>query len=155
MDKLEYILKHAKQHCAKNGVKLTLKRENILRVLLVAGTPLSAYEIIEFCRTNHDMRISPISIYRMLNVLESQNLIHRLKSANKYIACIHIACQHSHNAPQFLICNQCGKVKELDVPIDIVNALKTSVLSAGFITDTVQLELDCLCIECKSNLALG
>lgn len=151
MNNIEQILIHAKDICEANGVKLTVKREKILRVLLAAKLPLSAYEIIELCRSEYDLRISPISIYRMLNVLESQSLIHKLKSANKYIACIHITCDHEHTSPQFLICYECGKVTELEVSNEMLKSLKMSITNAGFIAETMQLELDCLCLSCSER----
>ena len=37
-----------------------------------------------------------MSIYRILEFLESQQLVHKLKLTNRYVACVHITCNHEH-----------------------------------------------------------
>ena len=49
-------------------------------------------------------------MYRALQFLQSQGLVHRLESLNAYVGCVHP--EHPH-ASQFLICRDCGQVEEL------------------------------------------
>lgn len=152
MNKIDHIIQHAKRLCEKNNVKLTAKRETLLRIILENKAPLSAYELIDIAKEQYNFIISAMSIYRMLNVLELQNLIHRLKSTNKYMACAHITCKHEHNFPQFIICKQCGMVKEFDISESLLDNLKLSISSAGFSSKDMQLELESLCNNCaKAN----
>lgn len=144
-------LNRATTLCNEKGVKLTDKRKKILSTLLSAKKPLSAYELIDLCRAEHNLAIAPISIYRMLAFLEEENLIHKLKSANKFIACSHIDCEHQHETPQFLICHQCGKVKEIGIKESVFEKLTNEVHQAGFLLENVQLEFECLCIECANR----
>ena len=39
------VIKKAKSICDESGVRLTQKRERIFEIMLLAGMPLSAYEI--------------------------------------------------------------------------------------------------------------
>ena len=41
------VIEKAKSICEESGVRLTKKRERILEIMLIAGTPLSAYEIAD------------------------------------------------------------------------------------------------------------
>ncbi|MGH6843215.1 MAG: transcriptional repressor, partial [Methylocella sp.] len=53
---------------------------------------------------------APISIYRALDFLLENSLVHRLASRNAYLA-----CGHGHAAQEpivFLICEVCGEVVE-------------------------------------------
>ncbi|MFA0812691.1 Fur family transcriptional regulator [Microbulbifer epialgicus] len=143
----------AEQACRSSGARLTEKRKNVLTVLLRSKTPLSAYEIAEHYNSDVGDSIPAMSVYRMLDFLAAENLVHKLNSENKYLACAHIACDHSHQTPQFLICNRCSKVREIGIRPEVITALRDTVESAGFHLQTSQLELDCVCDECSRDAA--
>lgn len=137
--------------CADSGSRLTEKRKSLLSLLLASDTPLSAYELAEQFNKVYEQSMPAMSAYRILDFLVSENLVHKLSSANKYIACAHIACSHSHEIPQFLICRSCHKVKEIGIKKRIIESLQDSVDSAGYTLVKSQLELDCLCEQCISK----
>lgn len=56
----------------------------------------------------------PPTIYRTLDFLVDQGIIHHIKSNNSYIGCIKCGDQER---PILLICNQCSNVKEHPVNI--------------------------------------
>lgn len=64
-----------------------------------------------------------------------------------------MACQHSHDTPQFLICIQCSRVKEVSIDKRVVDEFKHNVSEAGFELASPQLEVNCLCHECKKQQA--
>jgi len=66
----------------------------------------------------------------------------------KYVACSHIACNHAHQIPQFLICDQCHQVREVGVEKAIINALQNSVEKADFYLNSPELELHGICKDC-------
>lgn len=150
---LKQTLGAAEQSCRASGARLTEKRRNVLAVLLRAKTPLSAYEIAEQYGRDYGEPIPAMSVYRMLDFLADENLAHKLNSENKYLACAHIACDHSHETPQFLICNRCSKVREIGIKPEVIAALRDTVEGAGYHLQTSQLELDCLCDECGRSAA--
>ncbi|MAZ69254.1 MULTISPECIES: Fur family transcriptional regulator [Porticoccus] len=150
---LDQVIKKAEEHCNHPGAKLTPKRKNILILLLRSGSPLSAYELAERYQQQFHESVPPMSVYRMLDFLMTENLAHKLVSENKFIACSHIACNHQHQVPQFLICDHCNKVKEIAIGKEIIDALNINVTKAGYHLINHQLELHCLCDECSQTSA--
>ncbi|MFD1216003.1 MULTISPECIES: Fur family transcriptional regulator [Microbulbifer] len=150
---LKQTLGAAERTCRDSGVRLTEKRKHILTILLRSKTPLSAYEIADQYSRVHEESIPAMSVYRMLDFLVEENLAHKLNSENKYLACGHIACDHSHQTPQFLICSRCHKVREIGIKPEVIAALRDTVEGAGYYLQTSQLELDCLCDDCGRSAA--
>ncbi|MET1255638.1 Fur family transcriptional regulator [Aliikangiella maris] len=144
-------VKKAEQICSKVGVKLTAKRKNVLIILLHSGVPLSAYELTDEYKEHFSESIPTMSIYRMLDFLVQENLAHKLNSSNKYVSCSHIACDHQHEIPQFLICDVCNSVSEIGVKKEIIKALNQSVKKVGFMLNSQQLELHGMCENCQKE----
>lgn len=151
VSKLDRVIRKAEEHCNHPGAKLTPKRKSILTLLLRSEKPLSAYELAERYSQQFRESIPPMSVYRMLGFLVDENLAHKLTSENKFVACSHIACDHQHQVPQFLICDRCSRVKEIVISKDIIDALDTSVTEAGYHLVNPQLELHCICDECRQT----
>ncbi len=100
--------------CRENRISLTPGRRRILEILAREGRPLGAYEMIDRVAEATGNRPAPISIYRALDFLLENGLIHRLASRSAYLA-----CGHGHAAKEpivFLICEMCGKVVEAASP---------------------------------------
>jgi len=144
-------LARAAEKCLQAGSKLTDKRAMILKVLVDAAAPLSAYEVVDRYNEDSLKTMPPMSAYRILDFLVSAQLAHKLTSENKYVACSHIACSHKHEIPQFLICQNCHQVKEVDIEHDIIESLQRQVNTAGYKLVNSQLELDCLCEACADS----
>lgn len=149
---LKKIMTKAQDICAHSGGRLTDKRKRILEILLLSKTPLSAYEVADTYNKSSENSMPAMSAYRMLDFLESEELVHKLSSTNKYVACSHIACDHAHQIPQFLICYRCQAVKEIGIAKHIVQELDAVITNADYKLINPQLELQCLCKAC-SNLA--
>lgn len=148
---IDRIIDKAATSCAEKGGKLTEKREKILRVLLNSAVPLSAYEIVDNYSDNYGDKVPAMSVYRMLEFLMQQKLVHKLATTNKYVACGHISCDHQHEVPQFLICNECQTVTEAGVKKAIIEELDRSVTKTGFQLTSQQLELYGLCSHCQAK----
>ena len=136
------------------GTKLTAKRSQVLEGLLVSKKAVSAYELTDVCRDTLGYELLPMSVYRILEFLENNQLAHRLKTSNKYIACAHISCDHQHQPPQFLICKSCHKVEEVEVPTSIMESVVKSTRSAGFTLASDHLEIECFCTDCDASKAV-
>lgn len=147
------VLAKAADICSRSGARLTDKRKRILELLLSSGTPLSAYEVADHYNRSAEQSMPAMSVYRIMDFLVAEQLAHKLASANKYVACSHIACSHQHEIPQFLICRKCQKVKEIAIKRSIVEELGENVAAAGFKLMNSQLELDCLCEACLKEAA--
>lgn len=150
MSNITQILDHAEASCRATGARLTDKRKRILAGLLKSEKAQSAYELIDYMQKDFGESLPPTTVYRILDFLASENLVHKLHLANKYVACSHISCDHEHEVPQFLICDECGNVKEIGIKKTLINTLKRNVEEAGYILKSPQLELHCLCQDCAA-----
>jgi Fur family zinc uptake transcriptional regulator len=146
------VLQHAEQHCNHRGTRLTEKRRQVLTGLIQSRKALSAYELIDYCRDELGQQLPAMSVYRILDFLEGEDLVHRLHLAKKYVACSHIACDHAHQVPQFLICSKCNAVDEISIKRSVIQSLKNSVVEAGYHLASPQLEFECYCNDCKDDL---
>ncbi|MEE4661258.1 MAG: Fur family transcriptional regulator [Halieaceae bacterium] len=148
MGQLEAVIDRAEQQCAERGQRLTPKRKQVLQGLLQSGRALSAYELVDVCKDMFDQSMPAMSVYRILDFLEEQRLVHKLKMVNRYVACAHITCDHSHGEPQFLICSGCNRVDEIRPDAEIVRLLREDIEAAGFHLPSPQLEINCICHDC-------
>ena len=132
---------------------MTEKRKRALTILLDTDGPISAYELKEEYEKRYEDSLTPMSAYRMLNFLVGETLAHKLHSVNKYAACAHINCDHSHALPQFLICDNCEAVSEIGITKQALQKLKDGIAKTGFKLSEQQLELHGTCNNCaKENL---
>ncbi|MEJ2681429.1 MAG: transcriptional repressor [Gammaproteobacteria bacterium] len=153
MKNVDAIIQYAEQHCKAHGARLTIKRKQILAGLIQSNKALSAYELMDVCKERYGENIPAMSVYRILEFLEDEYLVHKLNLANKYVACSHITCDHAHGAPQFLICGTCSKVKEISMSQSTITELQETVRNAGYQLMSPQLEMNCLCDNCSAQAA--
>lgn len=151
MDAVFKVIDHAERRCKKNGTRLTEKRKLALSLLLKSGKALSAYELVEAYKNESGDALPAMSMYRILDFLVAEHLVHRLELVNKYVACERINCEDQHTQTQFLICTQCQKVKEIRISKSIIGAIKKNICDAGFRLASPQLEMNCICEDCISS----
>ncbi|MGB0893826.1 MAG: Fur family transcriptional regulator [Parashewanella sp.] len=152
MADISQLIHCAEQKCKSNEVRLTAKRKQVLIGILSSQKAISAYELADYCNHHFNEKFPIMTIYRILDFLEGESFVHKLQTSSKYVACSHIACDHEHLVPQFLICNDCQKVKEIHISKSIVNELNDNVQQAGFQMLSPQLEVNCLCDDCSKQL---
>ena len=146
---IKQVLTKAEEKCLASGSRLTEKRKKILEIMVSSGMPLSPYEVVGQYNQGADSNMPANSAYRILDFLVSENLAHKLASAQKYVACSHISCDHSHEVPQFLICSQCQKVQEVGIESGVIKQLRKNIESTGYSMTSQQLEIQCLCPDCQ------
>jgi len=149
-DAVKGALAAAEELCREHGVKLTPSRRLILEILAREGRPLGAYDMIETVAAATGKRPAPVSIYRALDFLLENGLVHRLASRNAFLACGH---GHKHEEPVvFLICETCGAVTEATS-----KALHREIaglgLESGFAPQSEVLEITGLCRACGPKTA--
>ena len=153
MNKVDKIIKHAEEHCKEHDSRLTNRRKQVLSGLLQSKKALSAYELVDYCKKEFSENVPAMSVYRILNFLQDEHLVHKLNLANKYVACSHITCDHAHEVPQFLICGECQRVKEISISKETIGQLQHSVEESGFHLLSPQVEMNCLCEDCYDRAA--
>ncbi len=150
-EQLSSAVQTAKHICLSSGVRFTQKRQKVLEVLVASTRPLSAYELLDQYRFTFNEEIQAMSIYRILEFLKEEQLVHKLNLNNKYIACSHILCCQEHGMSQFMICTECGQVEEASISTEVLESLKQRVLEMGYSMVSPHLELACVCNACASN----
>src|ERR1035441_8401375 len=136
---------HAEAICVARKERLTPIRRRVLEALLASHQPLGAYELIDRLALRA-ARPAPITIYRALDFLREQGLVHRIESRNAFIACVHN--HESHDPVVFLICEQCGAVGEA-ASAAVADTIKTASRAAGFTPKTPVIEINGICAHCK------
>jgi Fur family transcriptional regulator, zinc uptake regulator len=135
---------HAEELCAARAQRLTPMRRHVLEALLASHRPLGAYEIIEHLADQ--ARPAPITIYRALDFLRDNGLVHRIESRNAFVACVH---HHAGSDPVvFLICERCGIVGEAPGR-SVGEALRASSRAAGFVPKSPVIEIAGVCAHCR------
>ena len=86
----------------------------VLAALLEAGRALGAYDLIERVAGRAGKRAAPITIYRALDFLVENDLVHRIESRNAFLACP--GGHGAHPQAVFMICEACGRVQEAMSP---------------------------------------
>lgn len=155
----------AKRHCHKQGGRFTPLRERVYRLILTAGKPLGAYDLINALQqlrthtpsvsdknnntknNNTDRTIAPPTVYRSLDFLLQHGLIHQLNSISSYVPCCHP--RQSHTAA-FLICTHCKRVQELSDP-PVNELIRHSQAKFHFLVQKSMLELSGVCNDCQAS----
>ena len=154
--KLDSLLRAAEVSCSENGARLTQRRRQVLSALMQSSSPLSAYEVLDLCNRSTASAMPAMSVYRILDFLEQQLLVHRLSSSNKYVSCAHIACDHKHfQKTHFLLCEGCSSVEEVDATQEASDALEQMAKTVGFKLTTQQFELSGICTTCQNSASGG
>jgi len=137
--------KHAETLCAERSQRLTPTRRRVLEVLLESHRPLGAYEIMDRVAAGGG-RPAPITIYRALDFLRDNGLVHRIESRNAFVACVN---NHtSGDLVVFLICERCGAVGEASSAA-VADQLKAAARAAGFTPRAPVIEVSGICSHCR------
>ena len=105
---------------------------------------MGAYELLDELKQT-ESSAKPATVYRTLDFLLELGLIHRLESTNAFVACHHFDC---HHPVQFLICDQCGEVKEIQ-SAGLKDTLDKQAMSHGFIVNKQTIEAHGTCAACQ------
>ena len=139
-------LQHAEQVCAKRSQKFTPIRRQVLEALLSSHRPLGAYEVIEELAKTKP-RPAPITVYRALDFLMENGLVHRIESRNAFLAC---ALAHDEtSAMAFLICERCGLVGEVPAA-SVAQSVTASARATGFAPRMSIVEITGVCAHCQN-----
>jgi Fur family zinc uptake transcriptional regulator len=135
-------LRSAEARCLAHGQKLTPARRRVLELLMQAGQPMKAYDLISAFEDGTPAK--PPTVYRALEFLEREGLAHRIESLAAYVACSGEAGVH---AAAFLLCDCCGRTEEIAAPVD--EALRRLAGAAGYTIESVAIEAHGRCAACR------
>ena len=125
---LEAALDRAATSCLKRGAQLTPLRRQVLGLVLGADQPLGAYALLDLLKAERP-GAAPPTVYRALDFLLEQGLIHKVERLNAFVGCMEADHGHAHGHPhQFLICRQCGTTQEMADPA-VMQAVEAAAVS--------------------------
>jgi Fur family transcriptional regulator, zinc uptake regulator len=140
---IEDALDRAEAVCAARGTRLTAIRRRVLEFVWGQHQPIGAYVILERLR-KENAAAAPPTVYRALEFLMAQGLVHRLASLNAFIGCPQPEAIHTS---QFLICTSCGEVTEIEGG-EITASAQRKAAERGFSLDRLTIELAGRCPRC-------
>ena len=139
-------MRDAERICARRGVRLTKLRYRVLELVWSSHAPIGAYGLLE--RLSREWRrATPPTVYRALDFLLAQGLVHRIASLNAFVGCADPAAAH---AGQFLICRDCGAAAELhDQRVN--RAISRGAAELGFVVEQRTVEVSGICPACRAE----
>ncbi len=150
-------LEAAKTQCRLRGVRFTPLRQQIYALILQANKPIGAYDLItelQQVRTTASAddekapvrkNVAPPTVYRSLEFLLSEGLIHQLTSINAYVPCCHPRAEHT---AAFLICEACQRVQECS-SLPVQEIMSFAEQDAGFMVSRSVIEISGRCQSCQ------
>lgn len=112
-EQVQDFLKQAEQICLERKQRLTDIRRHVLELVCAYSQPVGAYALLDELRAE-GRSAAPPTVYRALEFLQQQGLVHRLATNNTYLACAHPQTQHEGF---FLVCNDCGHTQEIHTEV--------------------------------------
>lgn len=141
---MDAALARAERQCMENGVRLTAIRRRVLELIWRGHEPMKAYDLLDLLRSER-RSAAPPTVYRALDFLLEEGLVHRIESLNAYVGCG--APNHPH-VGQFLICQHCNAVAELN-DRDVHRVLTDKAAELGFQVNSQTIEINGLCPGCR------
>jgi Fur family zinc uptake transcriptional regulator len=142
------VLSKAETLCLRRGARLTELRRRVLELVWTSHAPVGAYEVLHALGRERE-RVAPPTVYRALDFLLAQGLVHRVESLNAFVGCPEPDATHGG---QFLICRDCGAAAEMKEPA-INRAIAAQAASHGFSVEDKTIEVRGLCPACRPPAA--
>ncbi len=143
---IDAALETAESLCAKRGTRLTDIRRRVLEMVWQGHKAVKAYDLLDQLSAD-GISAKPPTVYRALDFLITEGLVHKIESMNAYVGCPHPDDDH---VSQFLICDQCEAIQEVNSAA-LDQALGDAAQSAGFQTNRQTIELHGHCASCRAS----
>jgi Fur family zinc uptake transcriptional regulator len=151
------LLDRAEALCARRGAQLTALRRQVLALVLGSDQPVGAYALLDKLKAER-AGAAPPTVYRALDFLLDQGLIHKVERLNAFVGCADAldhpadcACPAEHDHPhQFLICQRCGATVEISDHA-VSHALEKAAARAGFALARATVEIEGVCGKCLAS----
>lgn len=125
------------------GHRVTRPRKLVLQILEHSAEPLSPYDIQKILQ-QQGRSLNPVTIYRILSLLCSLNLAHRVLSQGGFVRCTLSGETGCH---RFVVCRHCGSLQEFASKI-LCQKEAEIVRGLGFRTEYHLSEVSGLCSKC-------
>jgi Fur family zinc uptake transcriptional regulator len=145
-EQVKHFLHQAEQLCAERKQRFTALRKRVLELICRYAQPVGAYALLDDLR-KEGRSAAPPTIYRALDFLQQQGLVHRLASNNTYLACAHPQTQHEG---LFLVCSSCGHTQEVHTQ-GMLQSARRHARNFDFLVEHAVVEVAGLCSQCQGE----
>lgn len=142
---VEDALKAADRICDERELRFTDLRRRVLELIWENHGSAKAYDLLE--KLGGEFSAKPPTVYRTLDFLQENGLVHKINSLNAYVGCSHPL---KHKDCFFLICSVCNEVKECCAS-KVADALRKMARESGFTPHQTTLEIEGECLECSGG----
>jgi len=139
----EKALQTADRICDNRGVRLTPMRRQVLELIWESHKAIKAYDLLERITPKAGIT-KPVTVYRALNFLMEQGLIHKVESLNAFIGCSFSDHQHQQ---LLLTCSHCQEVEERPAE-GVMEAIDRELEQASFTIYHKAIEIHGICAHC-------
>src|SRR5882757_4899489 len=146
---VEDAVEAAEKLCAERGIRFTPLRRRVLELVWLSYKPVGAYALLDQLR-NEELGSAPPTVYRALDFLIENGLIHRIERMNAFVGCSHPGEAHRGC---FLICGDCGNAEQLHSD-GLAESIASSANRRGFAARDMTLEVMGTCAECRKGQGL-
>ncbi len=148
-----HALAAADARCTRAGAQLTELRRQVLALVLESDQPLGAYALLDKLKALRP-GAAPPTVYRALDFLLEQGLIHKVERLNAFVGCVEAGHGHGHDhghdhPHQFLICRDCGTTIEISDHA-VAHALEAAAKRVGFTAIHSTVEIEGRCATCSA-----
>jgi len=126
------------------GYKVTNPRKQVLEAIEKAEGPMSPYDIGKMTE-EEGKHLDHVTIYRVINLLCSLNLVHKVFSRGGYVRCDLLEEEGCH---RFLVCRGCGNLQEFRNEA-LCNQENQIAQKMGFQAEHHVTESSGLCRDCR------
>lgn len=137
--------------CSQRGARLTDLRRRVLALIWDSHAPIGAYDLIDKLSRARaidgaEARVAPPTVYRALDFLIEQGLVHRIESLNAFVGCVEPERPHRG---YFLICEGCGAAHEL-AGSALDRELRSHAEALEFQVRRITIEVSGRCRDCEA-----
>lgn len=143
---IENAVAEAERICAERGSRFTDLRRRILIMIWQGHKAVKAYDLLDQLAAEGGSA-KPPTVYRALDFLMEEGLVHKIESLNAFIGCPHPGDEH---VSQFLICDSCENVEEVSSAA-LAKAVTTAAAGEEFAIKRQTVELHGTCARCTNN----
>ena len=133
----------AERACIARGARMTALRREVLALALRCNGVVKAYQLLADMQKDRGV-LAPPTVYRALEFLVAQGLLHRVDALNGFVVCKHFSCPHQS---VLLVCEACGGVSEVDANT-VLDSVREVADNAGFSVRMKDIVLTGQCASC-------
>jgi Fur family zinc uptake transcriptional regulator len=143
---LDDAIRAAREAFRRHEMSFTPLREKVFREIAESHKAVGAYDVLNSL-AKKGTRLTPISVYRIINTLVDLGVVRRFKSRNAYYV------SHSEDplSPRIVLaCEICGRVADAD-GLRMFQGLRRALTRRAFSPRTAIMEVLGVCAHCAES----